>query len=120
LRYHWSEGARTDLSCGAMSSRYVDVIDYVRPIEMTVEHTTRGREVVDYAVVLVVGEGRRAETIRLYDGAHGRNEMHRYTTSTGKQSGIAFHSGTLGEGMRVAIEEIRHGYRQMIEGWERQ
>jgi hypothetical protein len=30
------------------------------------------------------------------------------------------HSGTLGEGMRAAIEEIEGGFRQMIEGWERQ
>jgi hypothetical protein len=26
----------------------------------------------------------------------------------------------LGEGMRAAIEEIEGGFRQMIEGWERQ
>ncbi len=30
-----------------------------------------------------------------------------------------FHSGTLGEGMRAAIEEIEGGYREMLEGWER-
>jgi hypothetical protein len=46
--------------------------------------------------------------------------MHRYSSSQGKQSGIGFHSGTLGEGMRAAIEEIEHGHHQMIEGWERQ
>jgi hypothetical protein len=103
-----------------MSSDYVQTLDHLRRIRMMVESTTHGREVVDYAVVLVVVRGKRAETIRLYDGAHGRNEMHRYTASTGKQSGITFHSGTLGEGMRVAIEEIKHGYGQMIEGWERQ
>jgi hypothetical protein len=34
--------------------------------------------------------------------------------------GWAFHSGSLGEGMRAAISEIENGYREMIEGWERQ
>jgi hypothetical protein len=29
---------------------------------------------VDYSVVLVVGSKAEAETVRLYDGAHGRNE----------------------------------------------
>jgi hypothetical protein len=62
----------------------------------------------------------RAKTVRVYDGAHGVNEMHRYTASRGKQPGTVFHSGTLGEGMRAAIAEVEHGYRGMIEGWERQ
>jgi hypothetical protein len=46
--------------------------------------------------------------------------MHRYTASTGKQPGTPFHGGTLGEGMRAAIDEIKGGYREMIEGFERQ
>jgi hypothetical protein len=45
--------------------------------------------------------------------------MHRYTRGGGKQTGKAFHSGTLGEGMRAAIEQVKSGYGQMIEGWER-
>ena len=46
--------------------------------------------------------------------------MHRYTRSGGKEAGVPFHGGTLGEGMRVAISEVERGYREMIEGWERQ
>jgi hypothetical protein len=46
--------------------------------------------------------------------------MHRYTRSGGKEPGEVFHSGTLGEGMRAAISEVEHGYREMIEGWKRQ
>lgn len=103
-----------------MSPRYVLAIDPILGIHMTVEFTTRGPEVTNYAVVLVMRREGRAETIRVYDGAHGRNEMHRYSPSKGKQPGIAFHSGTLGEGMRAAIEEIERGHHQMIEGWERQ
>ena len=87
---------------------------------MRVQFTTQGRDVVDYAVVLLFDTEKGLETIRVYDGAHGHNEMHRYTRSGGKQPGTPFHSGTLGEGMRAAIEEIEGGFRQMIEGWESQ
>jgi hypothetical protein len=37
-----------------------------------------------------------------------------------ESSGGAFHSGTLGDGMRAAIAEIKSGYREMIEGWQGQ
>lgn len=57
--------------------------------------------------------------MRIYDGAHGVNEMHRFTRSTGKQAGVEVHSGTLSEGMRSAKEEIERSYRGMIEGWGR-
>jgi hypothetical protein len=56
-------------------------------------------------------------TVRLYDGANGVNEMHRYTRATGKQSAEIFHSGTLGEGMREARRHIRSTYESMIEAW---
>ena len=69
-----------------------------------VEFTTEGREIIDYAVVLLLDTEKGTETIRVYDGAHGHNEMHRYTRSAGKQAGHAFHGGTLGEGMRAAID----------------
>jgi hypothetical protein len=46
--------------------------------------------------------------------------MHRYTRSAGKQSGTPLHRGTLGDGMRAAIAEIKSGYREMIEGWQGQ
>lgn len=87
---------------------------------LRVEFTTTGREVTDYAVVLLLEAGGATETIRVYDGAHGLNEMHRYARCKGKQPGAPFHGGTLGEGMRAAIEEIENGYREMIEGWQSQ
>jgi hypothetical protein len=37
------------------------------------------RDVIDYAIVLLVKENEQAKTVRVYDGAHGVNEMHRYT-----------------------------------------
>jgi hypothetical protein len=86
---------------------------------LRVEFTTDGREINDYAVVLLLALDGSTETIRVYDGAHGHNEMHRYTRSEGKQPGEPFHAGTLGEGMRAAIEEIERGYGEMIEGWKK-
>jgi hypothetical protein len=75
-----------------MSDSYIDNLD------LTVESTvTRGPEVTDYAIVLIVNRDGRTETIRVYDGAHGHNEMHRYSPTEGKQSGVAFHSGTIGK-----------------------
>jgi hypothetical protein len=103
-----------------MTSRYFRRLDPNQRIRMVVEFQTEGPEVTDYAVLLLVMSESGARTIRVYDGAHGLNEMHRHTASDGKQPGTIFHSGTLGEGMRSAIDEITHGYRAMIEGWERQ
>jgi hypothetical protein len=71
-------------------------------------------------VVLLLETEKGMETIRVYDAAHDHNEMHRYTRSAGKEPGTVFHSGTLGEGMRAAISKVERGYREMIEGWERQ
>lgn len=47
------------------------------------------------------------------------NELHRYEAATGKGRGERFHSGTLGEGMRAAISEIKKAHEAMIEGVER-
>jgi hypothetical protein len=52
------------------------------------------------------------------DSSHGINEMHRYTRSGGKQKGVVFTGATLGEGMRMAMEDIKKSYLAMIEGWE--
>jgi hypothetical protein len=103
-----------------MSADYLRILDHLLGAMVSVEFTSEGPEVTDYAIVLMLAVGNSTETIRVYDSAHGHNEMHRYTRSEGKQAGTPFHSGTLGEGMRAAIEEIEGGFRQMIEGWERQ
>lgn len=103
-----------------MSAKYRRTLDRAFGARLWVEFTSVGREITDYAVVLLLKRGHSTETIRVYDGAHGHNEMHRYGRSGGKQPGAPFHSGTLGEGMRAAIQEAEDGYREMIEGWEGQ
>jgi len=101
-----------------MGARYRRVLDRALGVRLWVEFTSVGREVTDYAVVLMLRSGQATETVRVYDGAHGHNEMHRYGRRGGKQPGTRFHGGTLGEGMRAAIDEVETGYREMIEGWE--
>lgn len=103
-----------------MSAYYRRILDHALGALLRVQFTTQGRHIVDYAVVLLLNTEKGTETIRVYDGAHGHNEMHRHTRRKGKQAGTPFHSGTLGEGMRAAIEEIEGSYREMIEGWEEQ
>ncbi|HET7589531.1 MAG TPA: hypothetical protein VFK14_05035 [Solirubrobacterales bacterium] len=84
---------------------------------MYVDFHTKGRDVLSYSLVLVVGNSQPA-TVRVYDAAHGFNEMHRFSRRDGKQPGVLFHAGTLGEGMRAAMDSIKSEFLQMIEGWE--
>jgi hypothetical protein len=104
-----------------MSGLYTYILDRVLRAWIYVEFTTDRRTVTDYAVMLLVQEeSGRIETVRVYDGAHGQNEMHRYTHRGGKQAAEVFNRDTLGAGMRVAIEEVKHGYAAMIGSWRRQ
>ncbi len=100
------------------SQRYRDVLDYEIGARIVVEFTTRGREVIDYAVVLTVDdEHGEATTVRVYDGAHGVNDMHRHDRAGEKSSAASFHAGTLGEGMRAAIVAVRTAHMEMIDAW---
>jgi hypothetical protein len=92
-------------------------LDPPREIWLHVRFEYTVREIVDYAVVLTISHGAGRRTVRVYDGAHGFNEMHRYHEAGEKDPGVAFHRGTLGEGMRAAIAEVRAGYDEMIQGW---
>ena len=102
-----------------MSGEYDVELDGARGAWMHVEFTTQAREVTDYAVVLLVEQEGELETVRVYDSAHAENEMHRYTRAGGKQAAQLFHRGTLGAGMRAAIESVKRGYLPMIESWHR-
>ncbi|HEY7456197.1 MAG TPA: hypothetical protein VH703_02890 [Solirubrobacterales bacterium] len=113
---HTRVAASQDRRVGA---RYYLTIDRARGVGASVYFRTRGPEVVEYSLVLLLHRDDRVWTIRVYDSAHGFNEMHRYTRLGGKQRGVEIHRGTLGEGMRAAIEEIKSRYLAMIEGWER-
>ena len=100
-----------------MSGDYIRALNWQGTARLSVRWRTRRREVIDYAVTLTAIHEGVWHTIRVYDGAHGINEMHRHTRDGGKQTGEVFHNGTLGEGMRAAVSEVRRGWPEMIEGW---
>ena len=102
-----------------MSGEFEWQLDAAGTVWLVVRFTTVRRDVVAYAVVLSVLVGERSETVRVYDSAHGFNEMHRYTRRGGKQPGEVFHRGTLGEGMRAAMAECEDRYEMMIDAWHR-
>lgn len=97
---------------------YENLLDPDLRVVLHVEFTTAGREVLSYSVVLTVGSAQEREAVRVYDATHRLNEMHRYRQGDDKQPGVPFHAGTLAEGMRMAILEIKDAYREMIEGWK--
>ena len=100
-----------------MNHRYRDVLDYEIGARLVVEFVTERNNVVDYAVILTVDDDDGAATVRVYDGAHGVNDMHRHNRRGQKSPATTFHAGTLGEGMRAAITAIRADYKEMIAGW---
>jgi hypothetical protein len=100
-----------------VSAEYVVDLEREPSILMHVRFTTRRRDVTNYAVLLTIEEEGKRLAVRLYDGAHGVNEMHRYTQNQRKELAEIFHSGTLGEGMRAATELVKRGYRPIIEAW---
>jgi hypothetical protein len=102
-----------------MSADYTNLLDLVLKAFMHVEFKTDRRDVVDYSIVLLVEVDGELETVRLYDGTHGENELHRYTRKGGKQPAEVVHHGDLGAGMRAAIDEIEQRYEAMIESWRK-
>ena len=81
--------------------------------------TERGA-VVSYSIVLLTLQAGTWETVRVYDNAHGQNEMHRHTLAGGKEAAESFNAGLdFGEAMRAARDEVLAGYERMIEGWRR-
>ena len=102
-----------------MTPDWRQTLDADRGVVLYVEFEKVRREIVSYAVVLVVERGGSRETVRVYDGVHGRNELHRYTRAGGKQPAEVFDRGTLGEGMRAAITICAAGYEEMIDAWAR-
>ncbi|HEY3758409.1 MAG TPA: hypothetical protein VGL37_01495 [Solirubrobacteraceae bacterium] len=96
---------------------YLIELDRRLKASMSVRFATERRDVVDYSIVLLVERDGLRVTVRLYDGAHGKNELHRYTEQGGKQPAEVFCRDTLGVGMRMAIDEIERGYEAMIESW---
>jgi len=58
--------------------------------ELLVWFVTERGAVISYSVVLVAQHQGAWHTIRVYDNAHGRNEVHRHTLAGGKQPAEPF------------------------------
>lgn len=101
-----------------MGGRWEVSLDHVPGAKMSVDFKTTKGEVVRYSVALVLETRFGVETVRVYDAAHGVNEMHRYTRREGKQDGVVFNDGTLAEGLQAAIEAVKHCHFEIIEGWK--
>ena len=69
-----------------MTPDYGRLLDPALGASIRVEFRTERRTESNYSVVLLVTEADGLHTVRVYDGAHGVNEMHRYTRSAGKQA----------------------------------
>lgn len=102
-----------------MGASYYEIIDNDLRVVLFVDFRNEGIEVVEYSLVLLLEGPGETKTIRVYDSAHGFNEMHRYTRDGGKKDGVVFSGGTLGEGMRMAMLDIKERHLAMIDGWER-
>lgn len=97
--------------------RYREGLDYGLGVVLSAYFESGGPKVIDYSLVLLLESDGHTETIRIYDSAHGVNEMHRYSRDKGKQDGVVFNRATLGEGIRAAMRDIKKRYLAMIEGW---
>lgn len=102
-----------------MTPDWEQTLDDGRQVRVRVEFVKNRRAISDYAVVLTMRHDDREVTVRVYDGAHGVNELHRHTRAGGKQPAELFHAGTLGEGMRAAIAACVHGHDEIIQAWQR-
>ena len=102
-----------------MSADFTRLLDAALRAFLHASFRTSRREVRDYAVVLMVEVDGQMHTVRLYDGADTRNELHRYGRDGKKRPAEIFHHGTLAEGMRAAAQEIDSGYQAMIESWQK-
>lgn len=72
-----------------------------------------------YAVTLVALEEGEMKTVRVYDNAHGKPEMHRYNRKGEKQSAESAPGSNASEGFNMALELVSNGYMEMIDGWRR-
>lgn len=95
--------------------RYLLAHDAEIVVELITEHGKVGR----YSVVLLAREEGEWRTVRVYDNHLGVPHMHRYTHVGAKQDGEKTDEATASDGYNIALQQVRAGYQEMIEGWRR-
>lgn len=87
--------------------------------EIVVELITEQGQVGRYSVVLLANEEGEWRTVRIYDNHLGVPHMHRYTHAGVKQDGEKTDEATASDGYNIALQRVRKGFQEMIEGWRR-
>jgi hypothetical protein len=86
-------------------------------VRRTAQFTTDRGTLVRFSVVLSAWYDDAWHTVRVYDNAHGVNEMHRHTLSQGEQPAEVFHHSTASEAYVAAWRAVKKGHKEMITGW---
>ncbi len=87
--------------------------------ELVVELITEKGKVGRYSVVLLARVEGEWRTVRVYDNHLGVPHMHRYTRAGIKQNAEKTGEATASDGYNIALEHVRTGFQEMIDGWHR-
>jgi hypothetical protein len=82
-------------------------------------YTANGQPTGYSVVLLAVLEGGEARTVRVYDDHEIGPHLHRFDKQGIKGPREKISLSITGEGFTMALEEIRNGYREMIDSWQR-
>jgi hypothetical protein len=82
-------------------------------------YTANGQATGYSVVLLALAAGGDARTVRVYDDHEIGPHFHRFDKQGIKGPREKVSAATIGEGFTMALEEIRDGYREMIDSWQR-
>lgn len=87
--------------------------------EIVVQMVSHKGEVETYSVVLLAFEDGEWHTVRVYDNHLGEPHMHRYDRSGVKGPAAKAASETAHDGYNMALDDVKHGFEEMIQAWHR-
>ncbi len=93
-----------------------------RQIDLDVEvsatlYTTNGKATGYSVVLLAIVDGGETRTVRVWDDHETGPHFHRYDQNGNKGPRQKLPGASPGEGFRMALAEVLHGYREMIDSW---
>lgn len=80
-------------------------------------YTANGKPTGYSVVLLVIIDGGESRTVRVWDDHKIGPHFHRYDKDGKKGPREKIPAASLGEGFNMALDEIRNGYREMINSW---
>ena len=66
-----------------MTPDWEQTLDPIHRVVVRVAFVKQRREITNYSVVLTMEHAGREVTVRVYDSAHGINDLHRHTETSG-------------------------------------